>query len=480
MRRTKIIATIGPASTDRTILEQIIRAGADVIRINCSHADHESIAISITEIREIASELDRPVGVLLDLSGPKIRTGKLADGPVELISGNKFILTSRPVPGDVQMVSTTYSPLAQEVKPNDTILLDDGLIELKVISTSETDVETEVVTGGLLKNKKGINLPGVRLSIPAMTEKDKADLQFGLKQDVDFVALSFVRDPEDIKILKDMIGNHWPQPFIIAKLEKPEAIQHLDEILEVADGVMIARGDLGVELPPEQVPPTQKLITKKAISKGKPVITATQMLDSMIEHPRPTRAEASDVANAIFDGTDAVMLSGETAAGEYPVESVKMMARIAIAAEANMDFSKLHEHALPTSAHAIAHAACEMAVDMKARVIAAFTKTGGTARLISQLRPPGPIIALTQHIHVYRQLSLIWGTQPLMLTEVSDSESTLALVEDTLLDRGIVSPGDSMVITGGLPIAARGPANFVKLSVLPPKTTPRYWEFKGI
>jgi pyruvate kinase len=480
MRRTKIIATIGPASSDRAILEQIIRAGADVIRINCSHADHENIANSIAEIREIANEIDRPVGVLLDLSGPKIRTGKLADGPVELISGNKFTLTSRPVPGDVHVVSTTYSPLAKEVKPNDSILLDDGLIELKVLSTDETDVETEVVTGGILKNKKGINLPGVRLSIPAMTEKDKADLQFGLKQDVDFVALSFVRDPDDIRQLKELIGSHWPQPFIIAKLEKPEAIQHLDDILDIADGVMIARGDLGVELPPEDVPPTQKLITKKAISKGKPVITATQMLDSMIEHPRPTRAEASDVANAIFDGTDAVMLSGETAAGEYPVEAVKMMSRIAMAAEANMDFSKLHEHELPTSAHAIAHAACEMAVDMKARVIAAFTKSGGTARLISQLRPPGPIIALTQHVHVYRQLSLIWGTRPLMLTEVSDSESTLALVEDTLLDRGIVSPGDSMVITGGLPIAARGPANFVKLSVLPPKTTPRYWEFKGI
>jgi pyruvate kinase len=480
MRRTKIIATIGPASSEREILERIIRAGTDVIRINCSHADHETIGQSIAEIREIASEMDRPIGILLDLSGPKIRTGKLADGPVELISGHKFTLTSRPVPGDVHIVSTTYSPLAQEVKPNDRILLDDGLLELKVLSTNETDVETEVITGGILKNKKGINLPGVKMSVPALTDKDKADLQFGLQHDVDFVALSFVRDPQDILSLKELVGNHWPQPLIIAKLEKPEAIDHLDEILDAADGVMIARGDLGVELPPEKVPPAQKLITKRANAKGKPVITATQMLDSMIEHPRPTRAEASDVANAIFDGTDAVMLSGETASGQYPVESVKMMDRIAIATEATMDFSVLHEHELPSSAHAIAHAACEMAVDMKARVIAAFTKSGATAVLISQLRPPGPIIALTQHVHVYRQLALIWGVRPIMLTEVSDSESTLALVEDTLLDRGIVSPGDSMVITGGLPIAARGPANFVKLSVLPPKTTPRYWEFKGL
>jgi pyruvate kinase len=481
MRKTKIIATVGPASKDREILEKLLASGVDVVRINCSHADHPTIAQIVSDVREISAKLDRSIGTLLDLAGPKIRTAKLADGQVELEPAQKFTLTSREVEGTKEIVGTNYKQLALEVKSGDTILLDDGLIELRVIQISGgTDVECEVISGGLLKNKKGINLPGVRLSIPALTEKDKEDLAFGLQQDVDFVALSFVRDPDDIRELKELIGDHWPQPIVIAKLEKPEAVEELDAILDVADGVMIARGDLGVELPPEKVPAVQKLITRRANQKGKPVITATQMLESMITHARPTRAEASDVANAIFDGTDAVMLSGETAAGAYPVEAVKMMHRIAVAAESSMNYSRLHEHELPTSAHAIAHAACAMAVDMKARAIAAFTKTGSTARLISQLRPPGPIIALTQHIHVYRQLSINWGTQPVMLTEVSDSESTLALVEDTLLDKGIVSPGDSIVITGGLPIAARGQANFVKLSVLPPKTTPRYWEFKGI
>lgn len=481
MRKTKIIATVGPASKDRTVLEKLLSNGVDVVRINCSHADHPTIAQIISDVRDISTKLDRSIGTLLDLAGPKIRTSKLADGEVELEPGQKFTLTSREVPGTKETVGTNYKQLANEVKTGDTILLDDGLIELRVIQiTQGTDVECEVISGGTLKSKKGINLPGVRLSIPALTQKDKEDLAFGLQHDVDFVALSFVRDPDDIRELRELIGDHWPQPGVIAKLEKPEALEELDAILDVADGVMIARGDLGVELPPEKVPAVQKQITRKANQKGKPVITATQMLESMIEHARPTRAEASDVANAIFDGTDAIMLSGETAAGAYPVESVKMMHRIAVAAEASLDFSHLHQHELPTSAHAIAHAACAMAVDMKARAIAAFTKTGSTARLISQLRPPGPIVALTQHIHVYRQLSINWGTQPVMLTEVSDSESTLALVEDTLLDKGIVSPGDSIVITGGLPIAARGPANFVKLSVLPPKTTPRYWEFKGI
>ncbi len=480
MRRTKIIATIGPASRERPMLEKLIKAGMDVARINCSHAEHDTIAKVITDIREISVQEDCSVGILLDLSGPKLRTAKLPGDPVELEAGQTFTLTSRNVEASGDIVSTSYPLLAKEVKGGDTILLDDGLIELRVTTANDTDVECHVVSGGLLKSRKGINLPGVRLSVPALTEKDKEDLAFGLKYDVEFVALSFVRDPDDIRSLKELIGDHWPPVVVIAKLEKPEALEHLDEILDVADGVMIARGDLGVELPPEKVPPVQKLITKRANAKGKPVITATQMLESMMEHPRPTRAEASDVANAIFDGTDAVMLSGETAAGAYPLESVRMMDRIAVAAEASLDFSRLHEHALPTSAHAIAHAACAMAVDMKAKAIAAFTKSGSTARLISQLRPPGPIIALTQHMHVFRQLSLYWGVRPIMLTEVSDSESTLAIVEDTLLDKGVVSPGDSMVITGGLPIAARGPANFVKLSILPPKTTPRYWEFKGI
>jgi pyruvate kinase len=480
MRRTKIIATIGPSCSSREKLEELIRAGINVARINCSHMEHDSAARTIAEIRELSTKHNRAVGILLDLAGPKIRTRKLVNSePVELIDGQKFVLTNRKIEGTKDIVSVNYEKLPQEVKTGDHILLDDGLIELRVTSVDTTEVECTVITGGLLKDKKGLNLPGVRLSIPSMTEKDIEDLKFGLQHEVDFVALSFVRDADDIKGLREMVANHFPPVSIIAKLEKPEALEELDEILDLADGVMIARGDLGVELPPEEVPPVQKLITRKANAKGKPVITATQMLESMIEHPRPTRAEASDVANAIFDGTDAVMLSGETAAGEYPIESVQIMDRIAIAAEASMDFKKLHQHDLPTSAHAIAHAACAMAVDMKARAIAAFTKSGATARLISQFRPPGPIIALTQQTHVYNQLSLYWGVTPVMLMEVSDSESTLSMVENTLLKKGFVWPGDSLIITGGLPIAARGPANFVKLSLIPPKVAPAQ-VFKGI
>lgn len=479
IKKTKIIATIGPACRKPETIEMMVRAGMDIARINCSHADHETIEGITKDVREISQRLDRSIGVLLDLSGPKLRTRRLVKAPVELKTGNKFTLTNRDILGTEEIVSTTYPPLAKDVNPGDTILLDDGLIELKVIRTTETDAECEIITGGTLNDRQGINMPGVRLSTPALTDKDKEDLAFGLKQEVDFVALSFVRDAKDIEELRELIGHHWPPVLVIAKLEKPEAIDHLEEILDVVDGVMVARGDLGVELPPEKVPPVQKLIIKRANAKGKPVITATQMLDSMVNHPRPTRAEASDVANAIYDGTDAVMLSEETARGSYPVEAVRMMQRIAHQAEASLDFRRLHEHDLPTSAHAIAHAACAMAVDMNARVIAAFTKSGSTARLISQFRPPTAIIALTQQIHVYRQLSLFWGTTPLMLTEVSDSESTLAIVEDTLQQKDFVAPKDNLIITGGLPIAARGPANFVKLSTIGTKRSGNDLE-KGI
>jgi pyruvate kinase len=426
------------------------------------------VAVLIGTVRKTALKAARPVGILLDLSGPKIRTQRLKnDQPVELKDGSKFILTNENVEGTAARVGTSYPRLPQEVRKGSTILLDDGLIELKVLDSTETDVICEVVSGGTLKNFKGINLPGAKLSIPSLTEKDLSDLQFGLKCGVDFVALSFVRIAEDILQLKKLIKDQVPIPLVCAKLEKPEAIEHLDEILKATDIVMIARGDLGVELPPEKVPPIQKLVTQRANAEGKVVITATQMLESMLEHPRPTRAEASDVANAIFDGTDVVMLSGETATGNYPIEAVKMMDRIAVAAEDSMDFTKLHVHELPSSAHAIAHAACSMAIDMKAHVIATFTKTGVTARLVSQLRPPVPIIALTQEAHVWRQLALVWGVHPLMLTEEGDSESMLTLVEKTLLEKKLIKPGESLIITGGLPIAARGPANFVKLSTLP-------------
>ncbi len=481
MARTKIVATIGPSCRDVATIQRMVENGMDIARINCSHADHDFIRDVVKDIRELSVRIDQAIGILLDLSGPKLRTGKLENGKaVNLVRGEQFCLTSRAVAGDAKVVGTNYSLLAKEVRPDDVILLDDGLMELKVLSTTDTDCNCEIVIGGELKNHQGINIPGVRLSIPALTEKDRKDLIVGLECEVDFVALSFVRDAKDIIELRELIGEHWPPPMIIAKLEKPEAIEHLDDILDVTDGVMIARGDLGVELPPEKVPPAQKLITRKAIAKGKPCITATQMLDSMVNNPRPTRAEASDVANAIFDGTDAVMLSEETATGNYPINAVQMMERIANSIESVLDTKQLREHDIQTPAYAIAHAACEMAVDTRARVIATFTKSGATARLISQLRPQISIIALTQHAHVYNQLTLLWGTTPIMLTEVSDSISTLSVVEQTLLRKGFVAAKDNIVITGGLPIAARGPANFVKLSTISPRLPTSDWELKGI
>ncbi len=481
MTKTKIIATIGPACRNPKTIEKMILAGMDIVRINCSHASHDDIRDIINDVRSVSQKFDNPIGILLDLSGPKIRTGNLVDNePVELISGSQFTLTGLDILGNKDIVGTNYTNLAQEVKVNDKILLDDGLIELKVTQIENLDVICEIITGGILKNHQGINLPGVKLQIPALTDKDKADLLFALNYEIDFVALSFVRDSADITYLKNIIGNHYPPIMVIAKLEKPEAIECLDDIMDVSDGVMVARGDLGVELPPEKVPPVQKLIIQKANQKGIPVITATQMLDSMANNPRPTRAEASDVANAIFDGTDAVMLSEETATGHYPVEAVAMMDRIAHEAESTINFNQLQVHELPTQAHAIAHAACNMAVDMQAKLIATFTKTGSTARLISKFRPPNTIIALTQHLHVFRQLSILWGVNPLMLTQVSDSETTLAMVEHTLLKRGLVVSGDAIVITGGLPIAARGPANFVKVSTITNRPVASHIEFKGI
>ena len=505
-KRTKIVATIGPSCASAELIEELITAGMDVARINCSHADHKFIETTVAHVRQASIQMDKAVGILLDLSGPKLRTRGLTGKRFDLKVGDTLTLTSRDVPGgefvsapsahaspppralrsaaddssppsaalqhcSSWIASTNYDMLAKDVKAGDKILLDDGLIELGVLKVVDHDVECQIVSGGILRDRQGINIPGVHLSIPALTEKDRTDLAFGIAQGVDFVAISFVRDTSDIKELRalnrellDKNSCDAPIVPIIAKLEMPEAIEKLDEILEIADAVMIARGDLGVEVPPEMVPPVQKKIIRKANAKGKPVITATQMLESMVTHPRPTRAEASDVANAIYDGTDAVMLSEETATGQFPMEAVRIMNRIACQAENSTDFSKLHNHDLPTPAHAIAHAACAMALDIKAKLIAAFTKSGATAQMIAQFRPAQPIIALTQHINVDREMALLWGTTPLMMTEASDSESTLAMVEEALRKKGLVQPGDDIVITGGLPIAARGAANFVKLS----------------
>jgi len=470
MRRTKIVATIGPACHSSDIIARLLDAGMDVARLNFSHGTHEEHAQRIAILRATAEDRDRPLAIIQDLQGPKIRTGALIKGqPVQLIPGQRFDITTRDVPGTAACVSTTYTALPHDVRPGDRILLSDGLIELRVLATTDDEVRTEVVFGGELREHQGINLPGVNVSAPALTVKDAADLDFGLTQGIDYVAISFVRRAADVQQVKQRIaatGNPIP---VIAKIEKPEALDDLAGILEAADAIMVARGDLGVEMPAERVPLVQKQLIEAANALGVPVITATQMLDSMIRNPRPTRAEASDVANAIIDGTDAVMLSGETASGRFPVESVRMMARIAEAAEASgrhgdqYAAERLTGAALSSVANAISAAACAIVANLPVRAIVAFTMSGSTAELVAHLRPIVPILAFTPSELVYRRLSLVWGVTPILSDYVDRLDDLGGRVRQVLLARGFAQPGDTVVMTGGHPIAAHGETNFVKV-----------------
>ena len=473
MRRTKIVCTIGPATNSEEQLERLMRAGMNVARLNFSHGTQDEHAIVIDRIRAIATRLGCPIAILQDLQGPKIRTGALQGGqPVKLVDGNNLTITTRPILGNAQVVSTTYQQLPQDVKPGDRILLDDGLMELSVLSSNGSDVQCLVVHGGLLNEHKGINLPGVAVSAPALTEKDRDDLEFGLLHGVDFVALSFVRQPGDVLETKQFMHEiaaqqgdkeALPVPPLIAKLEKPEAIALLDEILEVVDGVMVARGDLGVELPLEQVPLIQKRIISKCNDLGLPVITATQMLESMITNPRPTRAEASDVANSVLDGTDAVMLSGETAVGAYPIEAVEMMVRIALETETSYDtiFRPLCRPL--TKQQAVSHAARTLAEGTNVQAIVVFTQSGTSAHLISQDRPPTPIYAYTPSVRVYRQLSLWWGVWPSCIEVQVTTDNLIAEVEQRLQKDKLVQRGEYVVLMGSMPIASQARTNFVKL-----------------
>jgi pyruvate kinase len=474
MRRTKIVCTIGPATNSEDQIERLILAGMNVARLNFSHGTHQDHEQVIEYIRTVSKRLNRPIAILQDLQGPKIRTGLLRDGqPVHLSDGSTITITTRDVVGTAELVSTTYKELVKDVLPGDRILLDDGLLELRVLSTDETDVVCQVVHGGLLKEHKGINLPGVNVSAPALTDKDKIDLEFGIRHHVDYVALSFVRRPEEvttastyIKKLQAEYGDTVSQEHvpIIVKLEKPEAIEHLDDILAVVDGVMVARGDLGVEMEPERVPQIQKLIIERCNTMNLPVITATQMLESMVHNPRPTRAEASDVANAILDGTDAVMLSAETAAGAFPVEAVEMMDRIARQTESCNTPSVLrHQAHLASQEQAVSRAAKALAEDVSVQSIVVFTRSGATARLISGNRPRTPILAYTPSEQVYRRLSLWWGVWPHMVPLKGTTEELIAVVEQRLQDDELVSEGEYVVIMGGLPIASQARTNFVKL-----------------
>ncbi len=473
MRRTKIVCTIGPATNSEERLEQLIRAGMNVARVNFSHGTQPEHALVIERIRTTSARLGHAIAILQDLQGPKIRTGTLEGGqPVLLVDGARVTITTRDVEGNAETISTTYKQLPQDVKEGDRILLDDGLLELRVLGFDATEVECLVVHGGPLKEHKGINLPGVAVSAPALTEKDRDDLKFGVSQGVDYVALSFVRRPEDVlearalirQLQVEKVGERAQVSIpLIAKLEKPEAVARLDEILDVVDGVMVARGDLGVEMPPEKVPLIQKRIIAACNDRGLPVITATQMLESMITHPRPTRAEASDVANAIFDGTDALMLSAETATGSYPIEAVQMMVRIAQETEADPRSARQPQCQYLTPAHAVSHAARALAEEASVQAIVVFTRSGASAHLISTDRPRTPILAYTPSEYVYRQLALWWGVWPHRIDLQETTEELIARVDHRLQEDNLVSRGEHVVIMGGLPVASQARTNFVKL-----------------
>lgn len=469
MARTKIIATAGPACEDEAVLAAMIHAGVDVIRLNMSHGSHHTHAGVVEQVRRVAAQLSRPVALLLDLCGPKMRTGPLEGGdPVSLIAGQRFSITHQQVLGDAARVSTSYEGLAHDVQPGDRILLSDGAIELRVLAAGDRDVECEVVYGGDLGERKGINLPGVAVSAPSVTPKDLEDLGFGLQQEIDYVALSFVREADDVAFLireMERLGRRVP---VIAKIEKTEALDNLDAIIDQADGVMVARGDLGVELSPESVPNAQKRIIAEANARGKLVITATQMLESMLDSPRPTRAEASDVANAIIDGTDAVMLSGETAVGDFPALCVDMMERIARETEASESFWQTRRHVEwqgRGQTEACVSAACAAARDLDAPIVV-FTISGHTADLVAQMRPASSIIAFTPEPSAYQRLALRWGVRPSMIELGQNTDELISQGMTRLLESGLADPGQTVVcVAGATPL--RGATNMLKIDTLP-------------
>src|ERR1700681_1646613 len=469
-RRAKIICTIGPACNTETAMRDLLRLGMDIARLNFSHGTHEEHAHNIQRLRRAAEREGRTLCILQDLQGPKIRTGLLErHESVLLKTGSVVTITPEDVPGTATRISTTFRDLARELTPGAHILLSDGLIELRVRSIRGKDVLCDVLNGGMLGEHKGINLPGIALSIPALTEKDKKDLKFGLSHGVDAVAISFVRTAADVSMVKQIIANHHSDVPVIAKLKKPQAVDHLEEILEAADGVMVARGDLGVEMAPEKVPVIQKHVIRRAAGWRKPVITATQMLESMIENPRPTRAEASDVANAIFDGSDAVMLSAETASGQYPRESVSIMSRIVVEAESNMgDFVQLRrrrDHRGLSVAETICESIAHAAEDLPMGAIAVFTETGNTARMISKYRPKAAIYAFTHIEPVVQRMNLYWGVHPVRCPQARSAEQMVTMAERDLVRRGLLKPGDVLGVVAGTRQAS-GSTNLMRLHVV--------------
>jgi len=466
-RRTKIVATVGPAVDSPEVLRQLIQAGATTLRLNFSHGTQEDHRRRISLIRQISFELNQPVAILQDLQGPKIRLGKFKDGPISLRRGDPFKLTSRNVPATRDISPVTYSKLIHEVPPGATILLDDGRVELVVeaVDYEEQVLHCRTVVGGKLSDSKGVNFPGVTLSVPAMTEKDREDLLFGLNQGVDWVALSFVRTAQDVLELKELIAQQGKRVPVIGKIEKFEAFENLEAVIAACDGLMVARGDLGVEMPAEEVPLLQKKLIQQANFAGKPVITATQMLDSMVSNSRPTRAEVSDVANAILDGTDAVMLSNETAVGQHPVLAVETMARIADRIERDLPTRRYDETARSIP-NAISQAVGSIAQQLSARAIVTLTKTGATARNVSKYRPNVPIIAVTPSVSVARQLQVVWGVYPLMVLDLPSSRQTFQAALNVAQERHLVLEGDLVIMTAGTIPGLSGSTDLIKVEVV--------------
>lgn len=471
MRRTKIICTLGPATEDDKVLKELMIEGMNVARFNFSHGDHAQHKNNLERVKALREELGLPIAALLDTRGPEIRVKNFKDGKVVLQNGQQFTLTTREIEGDETAVSVTYGNLVQDIKKGDRILIDDGLIAMHVQEVTDTDIVCVVDNGGPVSNHKGVNVPNVALSMPYVSDRDREDIIFGIEQGFDFIAASFVRTAADILEIRDILSRHNCNFInIIAKIENMQGVENIDEIIRVSDGVMIARGDMGVEIPFEDVPSIQKMIIRKVYNAEKIVITATQMLDSMMKNPRPTRAEATDVANAIYDGTSAIMLSGETAAGLYPVEALKTMVRITERTEADIDlvkrFNNRESLVNPDITNAIAHATCTTAMDLNATAIVTVTKSGKTARMISKYRPACPIIGCSPYENVWRQLNLSWGVMPLMVEEKHNTDDLFEHAIEEAEKKGYVKQGEITVITAGVPLGVSGTTNLIKVHVV--------------
>ena len=472
LRKTKIVCTLGPASQDEQTIKELVLNGLNVARLNFSHGNHEEHKAKMDAVKKVREELQACTAIMLDTKGPEIRTRDFENGSAELLKGNEFIITSRDVIGNGKIASVTYENFAQDVKVGDIVLVDDGLISLEVTETiNETDLKCIVLNGGTVKNKKGINVPNVKINLPALTERDISDITFGIEQGIDYIAASFIRKADDVisirRILDEKNADHI---MIISKIENRQGVENIDEIIKVSDGIMVARGDLGVEIPAEEVPLVQKKLIKKCNEAGKPVITATQMLDSMIRNPRPTRAEVSDVATAIFEGSDAIMLSGETASGSYPAEAVRTMSRIAMMIENSLDYEEILRNKNigcdNSITNSISYATCRTCLDLKASAIISATSSGYTAAAVSRFRPVAPIIAATQEDQVMRKMSLYWGVYPMKVGEFHSTDEIIDKSVDRALELGYIENGDVTVITAGVPVGVSGSTNLLKVHIV--------------